>query len=176
MSRIDRRGYASLYGPTAGDQIRLADTDLWIEIEHDYTATGDEMVFGGGKSIRESMGQGLTTRDQGALDVVITNTVILDHWGIVRADVGIRDGRIVAIGKSGNPDIMDGVHPKLLIGPSTDVIAGLAVVATLAAFPSPPNAGLALVTILLLRDAAERAAHDDAVWRHTPEDRRSGRG
>lgn len=124
MSRIDRRGYASLYGPTAGDQIRLADTDLWIEIEHDYTATGDEMVFGGGKSIRESMGQGLTTRDQGALDVVITNTVILDHWGIVRADVGIRDGRIVAIGKSGNPDIMDGVHPKLLIGPSTDVIAG----------------------------------------------------
>ena len=125
MSRIDRRG---LRLPVRPDRRRPE--SVWptqICGSRSSTTTprpGDEMVFGGGKSIRESMGQGLTTRDQGALDVVITNTVILDHWGIVRADVGIRDGRIVAIGKSGNPDIMDGVHPKLLIGPSTDVIAG----------------------------------------------------
>ncbi|GAA1454567.1 urease subunit alpha [Nocardiopsis tropica] len=124
MSRIDRREYAQLYGPTAGDQIRLADTDLWIEVEEDRTAGGDEAVFGGGKTIRESMGQGLTTRAQGALDVVVTNVVVMDHWGIVRGDVGIRDGRIVAVGKAGNPDVMDGVHPDLLIGPGTDVIAG----------------------------------------------------
>ncbi|QIX27182.1 urease subunit alpha [Nocardioides sp. JQ2195] len=124
MSRIDRREYVQLYGPTVGDQIRLGDTDLWIQVEEDRTFGGDESVFGGGKSIRESMGQGLTTRDQGALDLVITNVVVLDHGGIVRGDVGIRDGRIVAVGKSGNPDIMDGVHPDLHIGPSTDVIAG----------------------------------------------------
>ncbi|WP_433700613.1 urease subunit alpha [Nocardiopsis sp. CA-288880] len=124
MSRIDRREYAQLYGPTVGDQIRLADTDLWIEVEEDRTAGGDEAVFGGGKTIRESMGQGLTTRAQGALDVVVTNVVVMDHWGIVRGDVGIRDGRIVAVGKAGNPDVMDGVHPDLLIGPGTDVIAG----------------------------------------------------
>ncbi|WP_067442066.1 urease subunit alpha [Nocardioides jensenii] len=124
MSRIDRREYVQLYGPTVGDQIRLGDTDLWIQVEQDLTFGGDESVFGGGKSIRESMGQGLTTRDEGALDLVITNVVVLDHGGIVRGDVGIRDGRIVAVGKSGNPDIMDNVHPDLHIGPSTDVIAG----------------------------------------------------
>ncbi|MEU2939378.1 urease subunit alpha [Nocardiopsis alba] len=124
MSRIDRREYAQLYGPTVGDQIRLGDTDLWIEVEEDRTAGGDEVVFGGGKTIRESMGQGMTLRSEGALDLVITNVVVLDHWGIVRGDVGIRDGRIVAIGKAGNPDVMDGVHPDLLIGPGTDVIAG----------------------------------------------------
>jgi urease subunit alpha len=124
MSRIDRREYAQLYGPTVGDQVRLGDTDLWIEVEEDRTFGGDEVVFGGGKSIRESMGQGVTTRDQGAVDLVITNVVVLDHWGIVRGDVGIRDGRIVDIGKAGNPDVMDGIHPDLHIGPSTDVIAG----------------------------------------------------
>ncbi|WP_419866499.1 urease subunit alpha [Ornithinimicrobium cavernae] len=113
-----------MYGPSVGDQVRLGDTDLWIQVEQDLTGGGDEIVFGGGKTIRESMGQGLTTRDQGALDLVITNAVVLDHWGIVRGDVGLRDGRIVAIGKSGNPDVMDGVHPDLHIGPSTDVIAG----------------------------------------------------
>ncbi|MGH3277995.1 MAG: urease subunit alpha [Trebonia sp.] len=124
MSEISRREYAMLYGPTTGDQIRLADSDLWIEVEQDYTAGGDEMVFGGGKTIRESMGQGLTTRSEGALDLVITNVIVLDHWGVVRADVGIRDGRIAAIGHSGNPDIMDGVHPDLHIGSSTDVLSG----------------------------------------------------
>lgn len=124
MSKIDRREYVQLYGPSTGDQVRLGDTDLWIEIERDLTAGGDEAAFGGGKTIRESMGQGLTTRAEGALDLVITDVVVLDHWGIVRGDVGVRDGRIVAVGNAGNPDVMDGVHPDLHIGPSTDVIAG----------------------------------------------------
>ncbi|MGO4679174.1 urease subunit alpha [Microbacterium sp. 2MCAF23] len=124
MMRLDRERYASMYGPTAGDQVRLGDTDLWIEIERDLTAGGEEAVFGGGKSIRESMAQSIATRAEGALDTVITNAIVLDWWGIVRADVGLRDGRIVALGRSGNPDIADGVHPDLVIGPSTDVISG----------------------------------------------------
>jgi urease subunit alpha len=121
---ISRERYASLYGPTVGDAIRLADTDLWIEIERDECAGGDEAVFGGGKTIRESMNQGTTTRAGGAPDLVITNAVVLDHWGVVKCDVGIRDGRIVALGKAGNPDIMDGVHPQLEIGPSTEILSG----------------------------------------------------
>jgi urease subunit alpha len=124
MAELTRAAYAALYGPTTGDQVRLGDTDLWIEVERDLTFGGEEAVFGGGKSIRESMAQGTTTRAEGALDTVITNAVVLDHWGVVRADVGIRDGRIVALGRAGNPDIADGVHPELLIGPSTDVISG----------------------------------------------------
>jgi urease subunit alpha len=123
--RIDRARYARLYGPTAGDRIRLADTDLLIEVERDLSAGGgNEAVFGGGKVIRESMGQSVATRAEGAPDVVITGAVILDHWGVIKADIGIRDGRIVGIGKAGNPDTMDGVDPALVIGPSTDVIAG----------------------------------------------------
>jgi urease subunit alpha len=122
--RIDRSRYAAIYGPTAGDQVRLGDTDLWIQIEQDLTVGGEEAVFGGGKSIRESMAQSTATRADGALDTVITNAIVLDWWGIVRADVGIRDGRIVAIGRAGNPDIADGVHPELVIGPSTDVVSG----------------------------------------------------
>ncbi len=124
MVEISRAAYAALYGPTVGDQVRLGDTDLWIEVEQDLTAGGEEAVFGGGKSVRESMAQGTTTRADGALDTVITNAVVLDWWGIIRADVGIRDGSIVALGRSGNPDIADGVHPDLHIGPSTDVISG----------------------------------------------------
>ena len=124
MARISREAYAAIYGPTAGDQIRLGDTDLWIEVEQDLTFGGEESVFGGGKSIRESGNQALTSSAEGALDTVITNVVILDHWGIVRADVGIRDGRIAGLGRSGNPDIADGVDPSLVIGPGTDVIAG----------------------------------------------------
>ena len=124
MVQISRSEYAALYGPTVGDQVRLGDTDLWIEVEQDLTAGGEEAVFGGGKSIRESMAQGSTTRADGAPDTVITNAIVLDHWGIVRADVGIRDGRIVALGRAGNPDVADGVHPLLQIGPSTDVISG----------------------------------------------------
>ena len=124
MSWIDRRRYASLYGPTVGDRMRLADTDLWLEVEEDRCAGGDEAVFGGGKTIRESMAQGTTTSAQGAPDLVITNVVVLDHAAIMRCDVGIRGGRIVALGKAGNPDISDGVHPDLRIGPTTDIVAG----------------------------------------------------
>src|SRR6188508_3708092 len=124
MSFIDRARYRSLYGPTTGDRIRLADTELWIEVTEDRCVGGDEVVFGGGKVIRESMGQSMATRAEGTPDLVITGAVILDHWGIVKADVGISDGRIVALGKAGNPDTMDGVHPDLVIGPSTEVLAG----------------------------------------------------
>ncbi|RYG77555.1 urease subunit alpha [Yimella sp. RIT 621] len=132
MTRISAGKYVDLYGPTTGDQVRLGDTDLWIEIERDLTAErpdgsisyGDEAVFGGGKSIRESMAQGSTTSADGAPDTVITGVTVLDHAGIVRADVGIKDGRIVALGRAGNPDVTDGVHPALRIGPSTDIISG----------------------------------------------------
>src|SRR6478736_1990862 len=123
-STVDRRRYAALYGPTAGDRIRLADTNLLIEVERDLCAGGDEAVFGGGKVIRESMGQSRATRAEGTPDTVITGAVVLDHWGVIKADVGIRDGRIVAIGKAGNPDTMDGVDPGLVIGPNTEIIAG----------------------------------------------------
>lgn len=133
---ITRAEYAALYGPTVGDQVRLGDTDLWIQIEEDRTFGGEEAVFGGGKSIRESMAQGVTTRAEGAPDTVITNVIVLDWWGIVRADVGIRDGRIVALGRAGNPDIADGVHPRLQIGPSTDVISGEGRILTAGAFDS----------------------------------------
>ena len=124
MAELTRREHAVIYGPTVGDQLRLGDTDLWIQVEHDLTFGGEEAVFGGGKSIRESMAQSTRTRADGAPDTVITNAVVLDHWGVVKADVGIRDGRIVALGRAGNPDIADGVHPQLEIGPSTDVISG----------------------------------------------------
>src|SRR3954452_12621893 len=124
MAELSRSRYALLYGPTVGDRIRLADTDLLIEIEEDRSAGGDEAVFGGGKVIRESMGQARTTRAEGAADTVITGAVVLDHWGVVKADVGIRDGRVVGIGKAGNPDTMDGVDPALVIGPSTEIVAG----------------------------------------------------
>jgi urease subunit alpha len=124
VSGVGREQYARLYGPTVGDRVRLADTNLWLEVERDLCAGGDEAVFGGGKTIRESMLQGSTTYADGAPDLVITNVVILDHWGVMKADVGVRDGLITAIGKAGNPDVMDGVHPALRIGPTTDVIAG----------------------------------------------------
>lgn len=122
---IPRRQYVDLFGPTVGDRIRLADTDLIIEVEDDLTTPGEEAKFGGGKVIRDGMGQSPTaTRASGALDTVITNAVILDYWGIVKADIGIREGRIVAIGKAGNPDLMAGVTPGMTIGPGTEVIAG----------------------------------------------------
>ncbi|MGQ5576907.1 urease subunit alpha [Streptomyces sp. ECR3.8] len=128
MPEISREAYADLFGPTTGDRIRLADTDLLIEIEEDRSGgpgrAGDEAVFGGGKVIRESMGQATVTRADGAPDTVITGAVVVDHWGVVKADVGIRDGRITGIGKAGNPDTMDGVHPDLVIGPETEIVAG----------------------------------------------------
>ena len=120
--RIDRRTYAQTYGPTTGDRLRLADTELILEVEKDFTTYGDEVKFGGGKVIRDGMGQAQTSRAAGAVDTVITNALILDWWGIVKADIGLRDGRIVAIGKAGNPDIMDGVD--IVVGPGTEAIAG----------------------------------------------------
>jgi urease subunit alpha len=124
MVDIDRERYAALYGPTVGDQVRLGDTDLWVQVEEDRTIGGDEAVFGGGKSIRESMLQSRHSRAEGALDTVITNVVVLDHWGVVKTDVGIRGGRIIALGRAGNPEIVDHVTPGLVIGASTDVVAG----------------------------------------------------
>ncbi len=131
---LSRARYVALYGPTMGDRIRLADTDLLIEVTEDLCGgpgrAGDEAVFGGGKVIRESMGQGRTTRQAGAPDLVITGAVVVDHDKVLKADVGVRDGRIVALGKAGNPDTMDGVHPALCIGPSTEVLAGNGLILT----------------------------------------------
>src|SRR6202171_5742321 len=120
--KIPRAAYAHMFGPTTGDRVRLADTDLIIEVEKDFTTYGEEVKFGGGKVIRDGMGQSQITSRRGAVDTVITNALILDHWGIVKADVGIRDGRIAAIGKAGNPDIQPNV--TIVIGPGTEVIAG----------------------------------------------------
>jgi urease subunit alpha len=128
VTELSRARYAALFGPTTGDRIRLADTDLFVEITEDRSGgpglAGDEAVFGGGKVLRESMGQSRATRADGAPDTIITGAVIIDHWGIIKADIGIRNGRITAIGKAGNPDIMSGVHPDLVVGPSTEVISG----------------------------------------------------
>lgn len=122
--KISRRQYNDLFGPTVGDRVRLADTDLVIEVEKDFTSYGDEVVFGGGKVIRDGMGQSpKATSAGGALDTVITNALILDYWGIVKADIGIRDGRIAGIGKAGNPDVMPNVTPGMEIGPGTEVIS-----------------------------------------------------
>ena len=120
--RIDRAEYAALYGPTVGDRVRLADTDLIVEVEKDHTVYGEEVKFGGGKVIRDGMGQAQTSRQGGAVDTVITNALIIDHWGIVKADIGITGGRISRIGKAGNPDVQPGV--TIVVGPGTEVIAG----------------------------------------------------
>ena len=122
MTRISRRAYADMYGPTTGDRVRLADTELWVEVEKDFTVYGDEVKFGGGKVIRDGMGQSQATQAEGAVDTVITNALIIDHWGIVKADIGITSGRISGIGKAGNPDVQPGV--SIVVGPGTEVIAG----------------------------------------------------
>ncbi|GAX89861.1 urease subunit alpha [Effusibacillus lacus] len=120
-----------MFGPTTGDKVRLADTDLLIEVEKDFTVYGDECKFGGGKVLRDGMGQSSRAiRSEGVLDLVITNALILDHWGIVKADIGIKDGRIAGIGKAGNPDTMEGVHPDLVVGASTEAIAGEGLIVT----------------------------------------------
>src|SRR5437016_9149538 len=121
-NRISRGAYAAMVGPTTGDRVRLADTELIVEIEDDCTTYGEEVKFGGGKVIRDGMGQSQRSRAEGAVDTVVTNSVILDHSGIVKADIGIRDGRICGVGKAGNPDIQPGVD--IVIGPGTEVIAG----------------------------------------------------
>ncbi|MVA23572.1 urease subunit alpha [Agrobacterium vitis] len=120
--KMSRAAYASMFGPTTGDKVRLADTELFIEVEKDFTHYGDEVKFGGGKVIRDGMGQSQATRVDGAVDTVITNALIVDHWGIVKADIGLKDGRIVAIGKAGNPDTQPGV--TIIVGPGTEAIAG----------------------------------------------------
>ncbi|MCE2453100.1 MAG: amidohydrolase family protein, partial [Nitrospinae bacterium] len=127
--RMDRRAYADMFGPTVGDKVRLADTDLFIEVEEDRTVYGDESKFGGGKVIRDGMGQSPTeTREADALDLLITNALILDYWGVVKADVGIKDGKIVGVGKSGNPHLMQGVD--MTVGASTEVLAGEGMILT----------------------------------------------
>lgn len=129
--KISGKDYAGMYGPTKGDRVRLADTDIIIEIEEDYTVYGDECKFGGGKSIRDGMGQSPSeSRNDKALDLVITNAIIFDTWGIVKGDIGIKDGKIVGIGKAGNPKIMNGVSEDLIIGASTEVIAGEGLIVT----------------------------------------------
>ena len=122
MARITRSAYAGMFGPTTGDRVRLADTELFIEVEQDLTTYGEEVKFGGGKVIRDGMGQSQVTREGGAMDTVITNALIVDHWGIIKADIGLKDGRIAAIGKAGNPDTQPGV--SIIIGPGTEIIAG----------------------------------------------------
>src|SRR5678815_4981527 len=132
--KMQRAVYADMFGPTKGDRVRLADTDLIIEVEKDFTTYGEEVKFGGGKVIRDGMGQSQVTNRQGAVDTVITNAVILDHWGIVKGDVGIKNGKIHSIGKAGNPDIQPNV--TIVIGPGTDVIAGEGKILTAGGFDS----------------------------------------
>jgi urease subunit alpha len=137
--KIPRRTYVDLYGPTTGDRVRLADTELIIEVEKDFTSYGDEVTFGGGKVIRDGMGQSSDAKREdspGALDLVITNALIIDHWGIVKGDIGVKNGRIVKVGKAGNPDTMDGVHPELVVGAATEVVAGENLIVTAGAIDS----------------------------------------
>ncbi len=131
-ARIGGAAYAAMFGPTVGDRVRLADTELFIEIERDFATYGEEVKFGGGKVVRDGMGQSQAPRAEGAVDLVITNAVILDHWGIAKADIGVRDGRIAGIGKAGNPDVQDGVD--ILVGPSTEAIAAEGKIVTAGGF------------------------------------------
>lgn len=121
---MDREAYARMFGPTTGDLVRLGLTNLWVRVEKDCTVYGDECAFGGGKTLREGMGQSSERSATECLDTVITNALIIDWSGIYKADIGIKNGLISAIGKAGNPDMMDGVHPDMIVGSSTDVIAG----------------------------------------------------
>src|SRR5438309_10035216 len=153
--RLPRRQYADLYGPTTGDRVRLADTDLLIRIERDLTVAGEEAKFGGGKVIRDGMGQSArATRAEQVLDCVITNAVIVDHWGIVKADLGIRDGRIAGIGKAGNPDLMAGVSAGMVVGAGTEVIAAEGRIVTAAAI----DAHVHLICPQLLAEAFSAGA------------------
>src|SRR6201747_196022 len=132
--KMSRAAYAHMFGPTTGDKVRLADTALVIEIERDFTTYGEEVKFGGGKVIRDGMGQSQVTRANGAVDTVITNAVVLDHWGVVKCDVGIVRGRIVRLGKAGNPDVQPGID--IIVGPGTEVTAGEGKILTAAGFDS----------------------------------------
>lgn len=133
---MERDAYISMFGPTTGDLVRLASTDLWIKVETDFTRYGDECVFGGGKTLREGMGQAGGRPDAETLDTVITNALVVDWSGIYKADIGIKNGIIVGIGKAGNPDVMAGVHPNLVVGSCTDVIGGEKSIVTAGGFDS----------------------------------------
>src|SRR5438874_2485801 len=128
--RISRSAYADIYGPTTGDKVRLGDTSLVLEVERDYAVYGDECKFGGGKTIREGMGQAVGIGDADALDCVITNALIVDYTGIYKADIGIKHGRIAGLGKAGNPDVMHGITPGMIVGVTTEVIAGEGLIVT----------------------------------------------
>ncbi|KAF8474265.1 urease [Kalaharituber pfeilii] len=134
LATMGRAAYAAMFGATTGDLVRLGDTDLWVKVEHDYTIYGDECKFGGGKTLREGMGQASGRPDSEVVDLVITNALIVDYTGIYKADIGVKNGNIVGIGKAGNPDVMDGVHPDLVVGSNTDVIAGEGKIVTYGGF------------------------------------------
>ena len=159
MSQISRQQYADLYGPTVGDKIRLGDTDLYVEIEKDLRVLGDEAVYGGGKTLRDGMGlDNQLTAAGGALDLVITNVTIVDAvLGVVKADVGVKDGRIAGIGKAGNPGTMDGVNPELTVGAATDAISGEHLILTAAGIDAHVHLHLPAAGVR----RAEQRHHDD---------------
>ena len=134
MFSMDRAAYASMFGPTTGDTVRLGFTDLWIKVERDLTSYGDECKFGGGKTLREGMGQATGVSDEISLDLVVVNALIVDWSGIYKADIGVKNGLIVGIGKAGNPDVMEGVSPNMIVGSCTDVIAGEGKIVTAGGF------------------------------------------
>ena len=168
MATIRRRAYAEMFGPTVGDRVRLADTGLLIEVEHDYTLAaggyGEEVKFGGGKTIRDGMGQAASTASPHEVaDCVITNALIVDHWGIVKADIGMKNGScIAAIGKAGNPDVQPGVD--IVIGPGTEIIAGEGMIVTAGGIDSAHPLHLPAAD----RRGADERRHDDARRRHRP--------
>lgn len=162
MAEISRAEYAVSFGPTAGDRIRPADTNLFIEVTEDRCAGGDEAVFGGGKSIRESMGQSRATGAEGTPDLVITGAVVLDHWSVVKADVDIRGGRIVAVGKAGNLEMMDGVHPDLVTGLSTEIASGNGLILTAGAVDTYVHF---IVPDMLEEALAARTLHSQRAYR-----------
>jgi urease subunit alpha len=160
-ARLPRSTYAQMFGPTTGDRVRLADTDLIIEVEKDFTTYGEEVKFGGGKVIRDGMGQSQSSRAEGAVDTVITNALIVDHSGIYKADIGLKDGRIHAIGKAGNPDMQPGV--TIIVGPGTEAIAAEGKIITAGGFTYPFHL-----------PAADRRGADERHHHHAWRRHRSG--
>ena len=161
-AQISRATYAHMFGPTTGDKVRLADTELFIEVEKDFTTYGEEVKFGGGKVIRDGMGQSQATRAEGAVDTVITNALIVDHTGIYKADIGLKDGRIAAIGKAGNPDTQPGV--TIIIGPSTEAIAGEGKILTAGGM----DAHIHFICPQQIEEALMSGHHHHARRRHRP--------
>ena len=162
--KISRQAYAEMFGPTTGDRVRLADTELWIEVEKDFTIYGEEVKFGGGKVIRDGMGQSQRTSAEVA-DTVITNALIIDHWGIVKADIGLKNGLISNIGKAGNPDVQPGVD--IVIGPGTEIIAGEGAIVTAGGIDTHIHLHLPAAD----RRSVDERRHDDARRWHRSRDR-----